>query len=94
MLALAIAKRKDEVCILKDYRSASGRKKIENILLGGRTPSMQEDFRVYTSMLKYWRDESAHGRVVEVGEPQAYPALLQLLIFKHWAADHWDGLTS
>lgn len=94
MLALAIAKRKDETYVLKEYRTASGRKKIENILLGGSTQSMQEDFRVFTSMLKYWRDESAHGRAVEVDEPQAYQALLQLLIFTHWARDHWDELTS
>jgi len=91
-LAIAI-KKKDEEEILKIYRSSPGRSKIENIIIGKARSQIQNEFRGYTVLLKYWRDEAAHGRASGIADNEAYTSLALLLRFAHFVKDHWDEIT-
>jgi hypothetical protein len=46
------------------------------------------------ALLKYWRDSSAHGRAVQISEPEAYQSLALLLRFTLWADSRWEELTA
>lgn len=92
-LALAIAKKGSEKAILDMYAGATGRSRVESFLLGAQAAPVQEEFRRYTDLLKYWRDHSPHGRAVNITEPEAYQALGQLLRFALFARDRFANLT-
>ncbi len=94
ILALAIAKKGDEKKILDMYSGAAGRGRVEAYLLGGQALPTREEFQRYTTLLKYWRDSSAHGRAVKISEPEAYQSLALLLRFTLFAKDRWDDLTT
>ncbi len=91
VLAPAIAK-DNEDNILKIYASASGRHRIENLLVGKARKQIQNEYRGYTSLLKYWRDEAAHGRASEIKDNEAYTSLALLLRFATFVNDNWDEL--
>jgi hypothetical protein len=92
MLALAIAKVQNEESVLRDYKKANGRNAIEQKIIGMAGQSLKIDFLAFTGLLKYWRDESAHGRVSRIAETEAFTSLALLLRFAQWAYDHWDEL--
>jgi len=91
ILATAIAKDNEEN-ILKIYASASGRHRIENLLVGKARKQIQNEYGGYTSLLKYWRDESAHGCASEIKENEAYTSLALLLRLAAFVSDNWDEL--
>ena len=93
LLALAIAKSGDEAKILKDYSSAGGRGRIENLLIGSQTPAIQNEFRASSSLLKYWRDAAAHGKKSNITDNEAYTSLALLLRFAQFTNDRWGDLT-
>jgi hypothetical protein len=62
ILAAAIAKEKDEKEILKKYSSANGRRTIETIPIGKARKQIQDDYKAYSTLLKYWRDEATTVR--------------------------------
>jgi len=92
-LSTAIAKKKNEEEVLKIYSSAGGRHKVENLILSGTKESLQREYRSYTNLLKYWRDESAHGRPSKIIENEAYTSLALLLRFAMLVNDNWEELT-
>lgn len=92
ILALSIKKTKDEEFVLKGYSRASGRQNIENIIIGKKKEHLQREFRGYTNLLKYWRDNSAHGRAVDIQDNEAFTSIAVLLRFCHFANDNWDEL--
>ena len=92
-LALAIARVGDEARVLRDYRAANGRSRIENLLVGQQSPRIQEAFGTYTDLLKYWRDDAAHGATVDIDEEEAFTALVLLMRFARFAHDRWEDLT-
>ncbi|OGP24830.1 MAG: hypothetical protein A2038_15375 [Deltaproteobacteria bacterium GWA2_57_13] len=92
-LSIASAKTKNEAEILKMYSAAGGRGRIENLIIGKKDKSIQDDFRGYLSLLKYWRDIAAHGRASGINDPEAYTSLALLLRFAQFANDRWDELT-
>jgi hypothetical protein len=92
ILALAIAKEGNEGHVLRDYASAGGRGRIEKALLRGQPASVEGEFRRYTDLLKYWRDSASHGRAVHMTEAEAFSALILLLRFTIFAAEHKDDL--
>lgn len=94
LLAAAIAKRGDETQVLKEYCQTSGRSKIENILLGQADKRIKEEFSSCHSLLRYWRDESAHGRASHLEENEAYTALAMLLRFAMYVNNSWNNLTA
>jgi len=61
LLRVAIAKTGNEQEVLRTYRSANGRKKVEDIVVGRLREPLASQFRNLTELLKYWRDEAAHG---------------------------------
>lgn len=94
LLALAITKAKGaEDKVLKEYATAGGRTKIERRLAAGLPPHLQDQFRVPLSLLKYWRDESGHGRPSTISEIEAYTSLALLLRAAQFAKDNYSALT-
>ena len=94
LLALAVAKTGDEARVLSEYRSASGRSRIERLLLGQQTQGVRDAFAMYTELLKYWRDDAAHGMQVTIDEEDAFTALILLMRFARYADAHWSQLTA
>jgi hypothetical protein len=93
LLAAAIAKSSEEE-VLRKYASSGGRNKVENIIIGQASAKVQQEFRGLTVLLKYWRDEAAHGRASSISDDEAYTSLALLLRFAHYAHDHWSEITS
>jgi hypothetical protein len=95
LIHLAIAKDGDEEAVLTKYRAANGRRTIENIIIGQpQSQAMKRDFEVCFSLLKYWRDEAAHGRKSEITENEAYTSLGLLLRCAQFAKDNYQALTA
>lgn len=93
ILTLAIEKTKDRDKILRDYESAGGRGRVENLLIGQQQKAFQEEFRGLSSLLKYWRDASSHGKRSGIGDNEAYTSLAMLLRFAQFSTDKWLDLT-
>jgi hypothetical protein len=92
ILSAAIAKEKKETEILKKYRQANGRHNIENILIGQAKKQLQEEYRSYSTLLKYWRDEAAHGKSSNIKDNEAFTSLGLLLRLSMFINDNWDEL--
>jgi hypothetical protein len=93
LLAIAIAKAGDAKAIINEYSAQAGRLKIERRIYSGLPDPVQEEFRRYTALLKYWRDAAAHGRATHITEAEAYTSLVLLLRFALFADDRWEELT-
>lgn len=93
LLAAAVAKEGNETKVLKEYSSAQGRGRIENRVIGQANDYLKREFRGYTSLLKYWRDEAAHGKSSNINDNEAYTSLALLLRFAMFMAENWDELT-
>lgn len=93
LLAAAIAKTNDKSDVLNKYRSAGGRKKVEDILLGQADAPLKEEFKGFNSLLKYWRDEASHGQVSIINENEAYTAIAMLLRFAMFVDGKWGEIT-
>lgn len=95
ILQIRISQTGDESAVISDYAKKQG---LENVIKGmtynrsvqGLVKRM-EDIR---DLVKYWRNESAHGAPSTVGEVEAFTALLLLLRFAHFADDNWASLTT
>ncbi len=94
MLAIAIQKTGNEQNIIDEYSKARGRAKIENIIIGQQVSQIQSDFKAFTTLLKYWRDNSAHGKAVSISDNEAFTSLALLLRFALFANDNWNELTT
>lgn len=92
LLALATKKR-DEQEVLRDYASAGGRGRVESLVLEKAEERLKKEFRSYSSLLKYWRDEASHGRPSGIGEIEAFTSLQSLLRLAQCANNHWEELT-
>lgn len=94
LLATAIAKANgDEDAILKVYRSATGRSRVENQVIGQATDNLKREFVGLASLLKYWRDEAAHGQSSQIGDNEAYTSLVMLLRYSMFINRNWTELT-
>jgi hypothetical protein len=94
LLHVAIEKTGSEEEVLRTYRAANGRRKIENLIVGQLAEPLPSQFRNLTDLLKYWRDDASHGIASEISEFEAYEALARLLRFAHFVDDHWNNLTN
>ena len=94
LLALAITAKKDEVYVLSEYLSKSGRSKIVNMLVGKKPKYQSETLSTFMGLLSYWRDDAAHGQFSEIGVANADEALRQLLHLCQWADKNWASLTA
>jgi len=94
LLATAIEKNNDEQKVIKAYSGSNGRSRVENIVIGQASARVQREFRGFTTLLKYWRDTSAHGHKTGIGDNEAYTSLAMLLRFAIFTDDNWAELTS
>lgn len=92
ILSLAIAKKSEEE-VLKAYASANGRSRVENIVVGQANSYLKREYQGYSNLIKYWRDESAHGKVSGINDNEAYTSIALLLRFAMFAKDNWEELT-
>jgi hypothetical protein len=92
LLATAIAKTSEEK-VLKAYASTMGRSRVEKMLLGQSREQIQREFGGFTTLLKYWRDQAAHGKASGIADNEAYTSLAMLLRFAQFVNDNWDELT-
>ncbi len=93
MLSLAIRKEGDEEKVLKLYRAAGGRGKIENLLTGQVDKRTRKIFIELAKLLHHWRDESAHGSASKISDNEAHTSLSTLFRFVKFAKDNLEALT-
>jgi hypothetical protein len=94
LLALAIAKKKDESAVLGLYRSSQGRKRLLDAVFGNVREPISSQFRSLIDVVSYWRDDASHGTQTLTGEFEAYDALTRLIRLAHLASDNWSMITS
>lgn len=92
LLATAMAKA-DESTVLKQYNASGGRRRVENIILGKVRQELRDECVGYLTLLKYWRDQAAHGNVSGIKDNEAYTSLALLLRFTIFVNDNWTELT-
>ena len=61
--------------------------------IGQQPAHIQNPFKSFMGLLKYWRDESAHGREAAIDEVEAFTSVVLLIRFAQFAVDNWDALT-
>jgi hypothetical protein len=93
LLATAIAKA-DEATVLSQYNTSGGRRRVENIILGKARQEIRDEYVGYMTLLKYWRDQAAHGKVSGIKDNEAYTSLALLLRFAIFVNDHWAEFTT
>lgn len=93
LLATAFAK-KSEGEVNAMYKGAGGRRRVENLILGQATDEIREECKGLLSLLKYWRDQAAHGGVSGVTDNMAFTSLALLLRLAIFVEDHWEQLTT
>jgi hypothetical protein len=93
LLATAIAKA-DEVTVLSQYNAFGGRRRVENLILGQARQELREEYVGYMTLLKYWRDQAAHGKVSGIKDNEAYTSLALLLRFAIFVNENWVELTA
>jgi hypothetical protein len=93
LLAVAIKKTGNESAVLALYRTASGRQKVINSIIGQARQPIAEPFRSAMGLLSYWRDDAAHGLASTISEIEAHEAVARLLRFAQFTTDNWDELT-
>jgi hypothetical protein len=93
LLATAIAKSGDEKQVLRIYAAANGRIKIENQVIGQVADHLKREFQGLTALLKYWRDEAAHGQASEITDNEAYTSLVVLLRYAMFIHREWSEFT-
>tara|TARA_R110002073_G_scaffold209940_4_gene370476 strand:+ start:783 stop:1562 length:780 start_codon:yes stop_codon:yes gene_type:complete len=93
ILATAIENR-DENEVLTTYKTSSGRRRIENMIIGQANNHLKREYQGYSSLLKYWRDESAHGSASNISDNEAYTSIALLLRFASFVDDSWDIFTA
>lgn len=69
----------DQEKALRDMTSSGGRGRVESALLGRLKEGQRMELQTSFSLIKYWRDNSAHGLSGSVDHNEAYVALLTLL---------------
>ena len=94
LLGVAIAKTRDEKNVMNTYAGRDGRRGVERMILGQAKQHLKDNFSHYMELLKYWRDQAAHGAATPISEEEAYLALVALVRFARFVRQNWSELTS
>ncbi len=94
ILTAAIAKSGNEEETLRTYLGRNGRRSVEQTLTGQAQAHIRDDFQSYMELLKFWRDNAAHGAITNIAEEEAYLAIVNLSRFARFVEQNWDVLTS
>jgi hypothetical protein len=92
LLGVAFAKG-DRTKVIKEYLTKGGRGRVQSFVFGNAPEFIRDQAAAGLSLLKYWRDDAAHGEFAGLSEPQAFTSTLLLLRLTSFANDHWDVLT-
>jgi hypothetical protein len=80
ILQTAIAKTGDEKKVLDVYVKPNGRRRVMEMIFGASPSKLEDKFiNSATSLLFYWRDETAHGSISTVSEIEAFHSLTMLV---------------
>jgi hypothetical protein len=93
LLGTAISKT-NEATVLPLYNRSSGRRQVENLILGQVRQELREEYKGYMNLLKYWRDQASHGKAANISDNEAYTSIALLLRFALFVNDNWPELTS
>ena len=63
------------------------------MVIGQASNFIKREYQGYSSLLKYWRDESAHGKISGINDNEAYTSIALLLRFAKFAYDNLNILT-
>ncbi len=91
LLAAATAKRGEEQT-LRTYASAAGRSRVQTDLPAHVAQPLRTEFNNLSILLKYWRDEAAHGKAARIADNQAYTSLALLLRLAEFVDQNWGDL--
>jgi hypothetical protein len=94
LLAVAIAREKDEAKVLAKYKAAGGRSRVTQTITSHLSPGLFAQFAAGLRVLHYWRDDAGHGTSTAISETEAHASLTQLLRLAQFASEHWAELTS
>ena len=83
----------DRVSIVKEYLTKGGRGRVQSKVFGTSASFIQDQATAGLSLLKYWRDDAAHGEFRGLSEAQSFTSTLLLLRLAALADDNWDTLT-
>jgi len=90
VLALAVEKL-GEGDAIATYTSSNGRSRLESRLIGQAPDRLKKDFQALSILLKYWRDDSAHGQETIIADNEAYTSIAMLIRFAAFADDNWTA---
>lgn len=62
-------------------------------LLAHTREQIRREINSLTVLLKYWRDEAAHGKAARIADNEAYTSLALLLRLAQFVHEHWSELT-
>jgi len=93
ILLCAAGAKTDETEVFAMYNTSGGRWRVENLLLGQARLEIREECQGYLTLLKYWRDQAAHGRASGITDNEAHTSLALLLRLAICVEDNWDHLT-
>lgn len=79
LLFLAIKKGKPEEEALALYRTGGGLKKLKDFLSGKLNQKDKEKFEIFHELIKYQRDDAAHGEIKDILAFDAYESLSRLI---------------
>jgi hypothetical protein len=55
---------------------------------------LRDEYAGYMSLLKYWRDQAAHGKLSGIKDNEAYTSLALLLRFALFVNENWAELVA
>ncbi len=93
ILLATASKKAGESEALQKYQARDGRRSIVNLLTKGDN-NLKNEVENQLSLLKYWRDSTAHGIASKISADEAFVALDMLLRCAHFFDDNWDNLIS
>jgi hypothetical protein len=93
ILLSAAAAKKEEAQVIEMYNTSGGRGRVEQLLLGQAHAHTREECQRLLTLLKYWRDQAAHGRASGITDNEAYTSLVLLLRLAIFVEDNWAHFT-
>ena len=93
LLAVAFAK-EERNAVHKRYMASGGRGRIQASVLAPATDGVRAEATAGLSLLKYWRDDAAHGGASGVTEATAFTSIVLLVRLAALFDDNWSKLTA
>ena len=76
LLAVAIAKVKNEAKVLALYKASGGRARVTGLITSSLAAGLVSQFTTALQVLHYWRDDPGHGTMTTISEIEAHASLM------------------